>query len=184
MWLGDVFDALPTERVEDDRQPGSDLITDRAGEANSPGLGQRLQPGGNINAVTKEVRALDDYVPQMDADAESHLLTFGAVRVLFRDRLLGCDGALDRVDRTCEIRHQAVPGGIEYSTAMGGDQSIENRPVRLKRAQRADLVQPHQAAVLGNIGGKDHRELSFDDLDVCHLAPPQGHLCRIKPFED
>src|SRR6516164_5835395 len=53
MWLGDVFDALPTERVEDDRQPGSDLITDRAGEANSPGLGQRLQPGGNINAVTK-----------------------------------------------------------------------------------------------------------------------------------
>jgi hypothetical protein len=102
----------------------------------------------------------------MDADAEAHLLALGAVGIFLGDRLLDCNGAFDRIHRAGEIRHHAVAGGIEDSTVVRGDQSVEDRPVRLKSAQCANFVQPHQAAVLGNIGRKDYRELSLDDPGV------------------
>jgi hypothetical protein len=135
----------------------------------TPSPKRRLQPGGDVDPVAKEIRAFDNDVPEMDADAEAHLLARGPVGVLLGDCLLHRDGTLERIDRAGEVRHHAVAGGIEDSTMMDGDQSVEDRPVRLKCAQCADFVQPHQAAVLGNIGRKDYRELSFDGLNVCHL---------------
>jgi hypothetical protein len=104
----------------------------------------------------------------MHADAEAHLTTFGAIRVFLCNRVLDRDSALDRVDGAGEIRNNAIAGGIENPSAVAGNQSIEDRPVRLQRAQRANLVQPHQAAVLGNIGRKDCGKLSFDYLAFCH----------------
>ena len=69
----------------------------------------------------------------MDADSEPHLVARGTAAVLYGDRLLHPNRALDRVHRAGEIGHHAVAGGIEYSTVMGMDQSIDDRPVRLKR---------------------------------------------------
>ena len=66
---------------------------------------------------------------------------------------------------------------------MSGDQPIENRPVRLEGSQRTDLVHAHQTAVLGDVGRKDHRELSFDDLGVRHLALLRGAHTRTDAFD-
>ena len=51
---------------------------------------------------------------------------------------------------------------------MGGNQSIEDRAVGLKLPQRANLVEPHQPAILGDIGRKDGGKLSFDYMAFCH----------------
>ena len=88
----------------------------------------------------------------MDADAKTHLVARRAIGVLLGDCLLHRDRTLDRVHRAGEIRHHAVAGGVENSAMMGGDQPIENRPVRLKRPQGADFVHAHQTAVLGDVG--------------------------------
>ena len=114
----------------------------------------------------------------MDADAKAHLLARRAIRVLLGDGLLCVDGALDRVHSAGEIRHHAVAGGIKNSAMMGDDQPVEDRPVRLKRPQGADFVHAHQTTVLGDVGRKDHRELSFDDLGVRHLALLRGAHTR------
>jgi hypothetical protein len=110
----------------------------------------------------------------MDADAEPHLLAGQATLVFFFDGVLDRDGAFDGIDCARKIGDETVAGGIEDAAAMGGDQSIEDYPVGLQPAQRADLVQPHEAAVLGNIGRKYHGELSFDYLDLCHRPSFEG----------
>ena len=66
---------------------------------------------------------------------------------------------------------------------MGRDKPVDDRPVGLERPQGADLVQPHQAAVLGDVGRKDHRELSFDDLVVCHRALLNGAHTEAEIFD-
>ena len=104
----------------------------------------------------------------MDADAEPHRLADGAVLVLCCDRRLDRDGALDRVDGAGEIGDHAVPGGVEDPATVRSNQAIDDHPASLEPTPRADLVQLHQAAVLGNVGGKDHRQLSFDYLAFRH----------------
>ncbi len=154
------------------REP--DLVAHRAGEANTARFCERLQPGGDVDAVTEQVWSLDDHVSEMDADAEPHLLAGRATLVFLFDGVLDRDGAFDGIDRTRKIGDKTVAGGIEDPAAVGGDQSIEDCPVGLQPPQCADLVQPHQPAVLGNVGRKDHGELSFDYLDLCHRPSSRG----------
>jgi SAM-dependent methyltransferase len=119
----------------------------------------------------------------MDADAEAHLLACRSVRILLGNCLLDRDGALDRIHRTSKVGHHAVAGGIEDSTAVRFDQSIEDRLVGSQGAKRTDFVQPHKAAVLGDIGRKDYRELSFDDLVVHHRVPLSGAHANSETFD-
>ena len=110
----------------------------------------------------------------MDADAEPHRLAGRTTLVFFLNGVLDRDGTFDGIDRASKIGDKTVAGGIEDPAAMRGDQSLEDRPVGLQPPQRADLVQPHQPAVLGNVGREDHGELSFDYLDFCHRPSSRG----------
>ena len=65
---GDVLDLLLTEVGEVDRQPGADLLERRAGHADAAGLGDRLQPSGDVDRVAEQVSAFDDHIADMDAD--------------------------------------------------------------------------------------------------------------------
>jgi hypothetical protein len=118
----------------------------------------------------------------MDADAKPHLLAGRAILVFLFNGVLDRDGAFDGIDRTRKIGDKTVAGGIEDPAAMGGDQSIEDGPVGLQPAQRADLIQPHQPAVLSNIGRKDHGKLSFDYLDFCHRPSSRGVAAAAESF--
>jgi hypothetical protein len=59
---------------------------------------------------------------------------------------------------------------------MRGDQPIDYDPVSRERAERADLIEPHQSAVAFDIGGKNCRELSFDGVRFQGSAPPQSSI--------
>ena len=99
----------------------------------------------------------------MDADAKTHLLFFG-------ERLLHCDRALDGVDRTGEIRDDAVAGAAEDPPAIGRDALVENRAAGGQPAQGADLVLTHQPAVACDIGGEDRRQLADRLSLLAHRA--------------
>ena len=45
--------------------------------------------------------------------------------------------------------------GLGHPTAMGGNQGIDDGPVSVEGAKRADLILPHEAAVAFHIGGED-----------------------------
>ena len=54
---------------------------------------------------------------------------------------------------------------------MRRDQPVHDFAAGFEPGKRAGLVQPHQPAVAGDVGGEDRRELSFDRWDG-HLAAP------------
>jgi hypothetical protein len=86
---------------------------------------------------------------------------------------LDCNSALHGIDRARKIGDDAVAGSVEDPPAMAGDQSVHHRAAGLEPDERPGLVQPHQPAVAGDVGGEDRGEFSFDRWDG-HLAAPLG----------
>jgi hypothetical protein len=58
---------------------------------------------------------------------------------------------------------------------MRGDQGIDDGPVSVEGAKRADLILPHEATVTFHIGGEDRGQLSFDGVrfQLRHLPNPE-----------
>ena len=56
--------------LEADVDAIADAFVDDRGDADAAGLGQRLQPRGDVDAVAVDVVALDDHVAEIDADAQ------------------------------------------------------------------------------------------------------------------
>jgi hypothetical protein len=158
--LRNVFDLLLAEIGKGDGQLGTDLVAYRARNANPAGLGERFEPGRDVNTVAKQILALDEDIANMRADAEAHWLTHCSGGVFFDDGSLNRDRTLDGVDRIGEVGDDTVPGAAEDALAMGGDQLVEDDATGGEPAQGADLVPPHQPAVACDIGRKDRRELA------------------------
>jgi len=55
--------------IEGDADFPVNLVAHLARDADAAGFDQRLQPRGDIDAVTEEIVALDDDFAQIDADA-------------------------------------------------------------------------------------------------------------------
>jgi hypothetical protein len=107
------FDLLLAEIGKGDGQLGPDLVAYRARNANPAGLGERFEPGRDVDTVAKQILALDEDIADMHADAEAHWLTHGAGGVFFGDGILNCDRTLDGVDRTGEVGDDTVAGAAE-----------------------------------------------------------------------
>ena len=58
-----------------------DLVVDRVRDANRAGLREPLEPHGDIDAITKDVVAVDDDITQVDPDPQLET-------ALLRDRLV------------------------------------------------------------------------------------------------
>src|SRR6266481_6503447 len=58
---GDVLDLLLAQILEEEGQPVADVVMNRIGDEHPAGIGERLDPRGDVDAVA-EVIALDDDV--------------------------------------------------------------------------------------------------------------------------
>src|SRR5271166_5797172 len=95
---GDVLDRVLAPIREPNRQLFADLLSHRSADADLAGLGQRLKPGGDVDAVTEDVAFVDDDVAEIDADAKADALAFGDVGVTVLPPLLHDHGATHGVD--------------------------------------------------------------------------------------
>jgi len=68
------------------------------GDEHPAGVGQGLDAGGDIDAVAIEVVALDDHVPEIDADAQFDAAVGRDVGVPLGHRLLHLNRAAHRID--------------------------------------------------------------------------------------
>ena len=85
---------MATERMVIEIELVLDLLVDSLGDANGAGLGERLEPGGDVDAIAKDVVAIDDHVAEIDTDPEFET-TFGRDRVVDGTRRsLHLDGAV------------------------------------------------------------------------------------------
>src|SRR5262249_4016907 len=138
--LSDVLHLLLTEIDELDRQLRPDVVPNNTRDADDTGLSKSLQPSRDVDPIAEQIVALHDDVADVDADPKPHLLARRSVRILLGDGLLNLDGTFNGVDRTGEVRDEAIARGGEDPAPMRRDQPICDGPVRREGAERADLV--------------------------------------------
>ena len=74
----DVFEVLLTQISELDADLASDMIVNGGGNADAAGLCNALKPRRNINAVSKDIMGLGDYIADVDAHARKAMRLWSA----------------------------------------------------------------------------------------------------------
>src|SRR5215472_17738629 len=151
----DVFEVL----LADIGKYGVDFATDLAKrvfrDADTAGLGDTFEPGGDIDPIAEDVVTLDQYIAKMDADAPFHTAVAGHTRIAFRAQLLQRQSAFDGADHRTELDQDPVAGGLDDPSAISADQRVGSRAMLTQRLRRASLVLPHQPRIAGDVGGED-----------------------------
>ena len=111
--FGNVLQPALTDILERNLDDLANLIVDSLRDANSARLGQLLKANRNVYAGAIKIVVFGDYVPEVDADAELHLLLIGNRRVALRNLVLNLDGAANGLDDAGELSDDAVSRAAE-----------------------------------------------------------------------
>jgi hypothetical protein len=152
---------MAAERPEIEIELVFDLVVDRLRDADGAGLRERLEPGGDVDAIAKDVVAVDDDVAEIDTNAQFEP-ALGRERVVDRSRgPLHLDSAVQRVDDARKIRQQAVSCGTDDPPATRRNQRVDSAAQLAERSMRAGLIFAHQPAETDHIGMQNGGELPF-----------------------
>ena len=150
----EILDGLFAQVAVAEPQLRGDLVMGRFGKADAAGLGQALQPGGQIYAVAVEIAALHHDIAQIDADPQQELLVRRQRCIRRRHPLLDVHGALHGVDHAGEFHQHAIAHQLEDPAAMLADQRRQHlATAELEGRQGSRLVLAHETAVAHHIGG-------------------------------
>src|SRR5215831_1643322 len=106
-WPRDVLNAVLAQVLKRVVEPVAHLIANDTADANPAGLSQSLQPGRHIHAITEDVVHLDDYVPEVDADAKLDPSLSRRARVALGHSPLHLDRAPDGIHHARELGKEA-----------------------------------------------------------------------------
>ena len=195
---GDVLDALLAEILERDVfQAIADLIAHRARNTDAAGLGQHFQARRHVDAVAKDVVALNDHIAKIDADAKLHPPRRRDVDIALRHPALNLGGAQHRIDDAVEFDQHAVAGGLDDAAAILGDGRIDQfDPMGLQTRKRTRLVSLHEPTVADHVSGEDRCEPSLWSRHIhllgsltkqssrsCNLANVRAGRKCLRPYD-
>jgi hypothetical protein len=140
-------------------------------DADATGLGERLEAGGDVDAVAEDVAFIDDDVADIDADAKLDAAIGQNTQVAVCHLALHLYRAARGVDDARELDQEPVTGRLDDPAMMLSDLRIDQLPtMRLQAFKRAFLVASHQARVASNVGRQDGCQ-----PPIGPLALPSGH---------
>ncbi|MGB5185065.1 MAG: hypothetical protein WBO12_23165 [Xanthobacteraceae bacterium] len=161
----DVLDDLFAHILKAKTELIAHLIVHDARNHYPSGIGQRLQPGRHIDAVTEDVIPVDYDVADVNANPEFDAFVRRNTGIALDHIALNIDRAAYRVDNANELHQDAIASGFNNSAAMFGDLGInEFLAMRFDLAQRAFLIDTHQSAVTGDVACKNCSEPSIDAI--------------------
>src|SRR5580704_16478707 len=120
----DVLERLLSEVNELRLNPPPHMLVGRAGNAHAAGFRNALQAGGDVDAVAKDILALDKHVAEMNADSVEDTLRLEGAFVASRHLPLHRQGAFDRRDDGREFDEHPVAHRLEQPSAMRGDDRL------------------------------------------------------------
>src|SRR5258705_11672644 len=101
----------------------------------------------NIDPVTEDIVLFDNYITDVNADAEFDPFVLRHIGILFCHAALDFVGTSHGVDHAGELNESAVPGILDDASVMLSDFGIEKRLSKsFQLRQRAFFVDPYQAA--------------------------------------
>ena len=98
-----------------------DLVVHHLRNADPTRFCERLQPGGDIDAVAEDILVLDDDVAEIDPNPEPDAVVLGYVGLAVDHRPLQFHRTAHRVDDAWEFRQQAIAGILDDAPGMLGD---------------------------------------------------------------
>jgi hypothetical protein len=122
---GDVFEVLLAQIAKLNPHFAPDMIVSRRRDADAAGLCDALEPCRDVNAISKDVMRLDDYVADIDADAESNTPVLHVADCKFLDAGLELHRSPNRLNRTRKLRQEPVPGVLHDTAAVFGDRWVD-----------------------------------------------------------
>src|SRR5262249_15935070 len=130
--------------------------------AYASGIGELLQPRGDIDAFPIAVFALDDHLAEIDPDTDIDATILLDRGVALGHAALQCNRAFDRIDHAAELSQKTIAHELEYAAVVVDDFRFEEvLSVGPERLERSGLVLLHQAAVADHIGGEDSGKATF-----------------------
>jgi hypothetical protein len=115
---GNVLEILLAQIEELNRDLASNVIVGRRRDADAAGLCDALKPRRNVNAVSKDIMGLDDYVADIDAHAEGNTPVFNLTDGKFLDAGLELNSSSDRFDRARKLGQEPVAGVLHDAAAV------------------------------------------------------------------
>ena len=113
----------------------------------------------DVHAVGVDVVIPDDYIAEVDANAEFHPYFVGRRRVLDRQVLLKNNRAMNSVDGAGKLHERAVTARLDgASTLILGDNWIEDfASQQFEPGARTGFVGPLEPAVARHVGSQYRR---------------------------
>jgi hypothetical protein len=159
--LVDVFDFLRGLEVEAEIDLALDRVVDRTGDANAPGLRQRLHARGDVDAVAVDAAVLFlDHVAEIDADAKLHAAVGREFEIAPLEHLLNLASRLDGFDGAGELGQNIVAGRVDDAALVARDDTRDGAAVFAQGRHRGGFVVAHEARITGHVGAHDRGELA------------------------
>jgi hypothetical protein len=138
---------------------------DHVGNANPTRFCNAFETGGNVDAITVYIVALDDNVTEMDPDAKPQLSVFGLVPVSPRSATLDVDSAVNRIDDAAELDQEPVAHGFDQAAPVFTDGRVNDLvELIVETGARSRLIVSHESAVADHIGSQDCCQPPLDAL--------------------
>src|ERR1700682_933463 len=90
------------------------------GNADASRLGNPFKAGGDIYTVPEDIVVVDDYVAEVNADAEFDPDILRHVGVLRGHATLDFNGTAHRIDGAGKLYQHAVASGLDDAASVGG----------------------------------------------------------------
>ena len=121
----DVLEALLAGVDEVGRNLALHLPPYVLGDRNAARFGDAFDPRRDVDAVAKDVLALDDDIADVDPDPEPDRIDFGATGIVLAKLSLDFDSTSDGVYCACEFHQRAVAHELNDAARIAGDCRID-----------------------------------------------------------
>src|SRR5882724_6882693 len=160
---GNVFEVLLSQIGELNADLALDMIVGRRRDADAAGFCDALKSRRDVDAISKNIIGLDDYIADVDAHAESNTPVFRLSDCKFLDAGLELHGCANRFDRAWKLCQDPVSRVLHDAAAVFGncgDDSV--RQERCKFGMRSLFVMMHEPRIASHVGGHYHRQPASD----------------------
>ncbi len=159
--LGDVLHGVFADVLEMKGQPVLYLVVYGARNADTSGIGQGLQAGGDVDAVAEKFPFAHQHVPQVDADAELHLPLRGQFGVALGQLALDFHRRRDGVHHGGKFGQNGIPRRVHDAPLELLDVGGEYFAIGGQGAHRGLVVLAHQAGIAHHVGDEHRSEFAL-----------------------
>jgi hypothetical protein len=105
------------------------LIVGRKREADAPRLSDTLKPSRDVDAITENVIAVDQDVPEIDPDPEQHSAVLRGTSVALGHHHLHSHCVFDGIDNRRKLKQHAIARGLDEAAAVFRHEGVGNLAV-------------------------------------------------------